>query len=452
LKDITQQKHASDSLEHLAYFDELTSLGNRRRFRQQVTESIPLCRSQACLFLISLERLQPITNSSGYEIVDELMVASAQRIEYWISQQGTQQSHLARFDSYGFSVWLEMAEPEEVGVLARDLVSAFEQALYTEDGPFYLDVSLGVSCFPQDGSAYDDLLKNADAARARASASSASSAFCLFSQDMFLREQDWLAMEQALREAQQKGELALFYQPQVDMDTLDLLGFEALLRWRHDTRGMVSPAEFIPLAEQSGLILPIGEWVFKTACQQAKIWFDQGFEQLKIAVNISARQFQDHQFIDRIQSVLELTGVDPCMIELEITESVMLDNQAQAIDLLKQLKALGLGLAMDDFGTGYSSLSYLTQFPMDKLKIDRSFVTDVQDSEDKIAVVRTIIDLARHLGLRVIAEGVETDAERQLLLRYHCQEMQGFYFSPAVDAEQAGSFLHDTGQQSQRFP
>jgi EAL domain-containing protein (putative c-di-GMP-specific phosphodiesterase class I) len=300
--------------------------------------------------------------------------------------------------------------------------------------------SIGISCYPQDGSDAETLLKNADLAMYNAK-EAGRNVYRFFAADMNLRVRETLAMTNDLRRALQRGEFVLHYQPRYQLASGRITGMEALIRWQHPELGLVPPVKFIPLAEEMGLIIPIGEWVIRAACEQMKIWRSSGFAKLRVAVNLSPRQFQQDDLTKRISSILQEAGLDGTDLEVEITEGMSMQDAATTVRMLRELKAVGIAISIDDFGTGYSSLSYLKRFPIDHLKIDRSFVCDIQDNPEDVAIVRAIIALAKGLGLSVTAEGVETEEQRNLLHSFGCDEAQGYLFSKPLPAEDIKKLL-----------
>lgn len=297
--------------------------------------------------------------------------------------------------------------------------------------------SIGISMYPDDGLAIEQLLKCADAAMYHAKEGRKSN-FCFFSEELHQKITNRLELERDLRRAVGQGELELWYQPKMNLSSSRLIGMEALLRWKHPVYGIIAPGQFIHIAEETNLITPIGEWVLKEACRQMKAWLEHGMEGLSVAVNISFRQFADHEFPELVAKVLHEAGLPPQYLELEITESVA-QNAMHAISALTKIKELGVGVSIDDFGTGYSSLSYLSQFPIDRLKIDQSFVRNLNASNQ--AIIRSILDIANHMNITVIAEGVETLEQVHFLQQHRCQEAQGYYYSKPLPAEQAFEYM-----------
>jgi EAL domain-containing protein (putative c-di-GMP-specific phosphodiesterase class I) len=324
-------------------------------------------------------------------------------------------------------------------VLQRILATVAEP-LWIEEQEFHLTCSIGVSLFPRDGLDADTLLKNAGTATHRTK-ELGRNAFQFYGPEMDARTNERLLLEGKLRRAIEQDELFLHYQPQIDLHTGTIVGVEALLRWKHPDLGLVSPGRFIPIAEETGLIVPIGEWVLRTACTQNKKWQDEGLPAFSVAVNLSARQFRQKDVAQRVAKVLQDTGLAAGFLELELTESLVMHNTESVIGTLKELNGMGLQLAIDDFGTGYSSLSYLKRFPVDRLKIDQSFVRDIASDPDDAAIAQSIIALGHSLDLKVIAEGVETAEQLAFLKNARCDEAQGYYFSKPIPAEEIKRFV-----------
>nr|MDQ2694527.1 EAL domain-containing protein [Pseudomonadota bacterium] len=338
-----------------------------------------------------------------------------------------------------------LSREEDAAVAARKVLNALKPAIDIEDYELFITPSIGISVFPRDGEDMQALLKSADIAMYRAKEGGRND-FQFYAEVMNVRALERLTLERHLRYALERRELEVHYQPQVDLYDGWVTAVEALLRWRHPDRGLVSPAEFIPLAEETGLILPIGEWVLKEACRQAKVWQEQGLAAVRVAVNLSARQFRQQDLARCIARVLQETGLEARYLELEITESLVMEDVEQAVAVLDALKAMGVQLAIDDFGTGYSSLSYLKRFPLDRLKVDRVFVRDITTDPDDAAITLSVIAMAHSLKLKVIAEGVETEPQLAFLRQKHCDEMQGYYFSRPLPAGEMTAVLEERRQ------
>jgi predicted signal transduction protein with EAL and GGDEF domain len=335
----------------------------------------------------------------------------------------------------------EIAQPEDAAIAAGRMLEAVGAPHQIDAHELHVTTSIGVSLFPTDGTDAETLLKNADTAMYQAKATGRKS-YRFFEPEMDLRAVERRTIEEGLRHALERQEFVLHYQPKLDIATGKIHGAEALIRWEHPEHGPMPPNSFISVAEDSGLIVPLGKWVLHEACRQAKAWSDAGSPRLRIAVNVSAIEFQNEQFMPGIFETLEETGLAPDSLELELTESVFMKRSSNAADILKTLRAQGVRLALDDFGTGYSSLSYLTRFPVDTLKIDQSFIRQITSAPSETAIVKAVLGMAQSLNLRVVAEGVETLGELAFLRKYQCDEAQGFYFSRPLPAAAFDAFVH----------
>ncbi len=442
LKDITDRKIAEQRIHFLAYYDNLTTLPNRRSFDGDISAAIAACGEgqQLVIGQLALDRSQLVSASNGFEVADDLVAAVAQRLSRFVDGLSSQ-ALLYRFSRSNLALLLTAGDAEHlVWDVAKSLAELFEEPFEVRGLYFYLSLSQGYSIYPLHGEQGSELLKNADAALNRVMEDQGDKAL-LYSADMAFKEQAWISLEVGLRRAVEQQELSLYFQPQVAIANGKLVGMEALLCWQRSDGSFVSPAEFIPVAEQTGMIISLGEWVLRSACLQANSWFAEEMRDFVIAVNISARQFRHHNFLAMVAEVLAETGIDPSFVELEITESMIMHNADSCIDVLNELKQMGLALTIDDFGTGYSSLSYLKKFPIDKLKIDQSFVQNLAVDRDNLLIIRTVIDLAHNLNLSVIAEGVETEEQRQLLADHGCEEIQGYLISRPLPSQEAFEFF-----------
>lgn len=419
-------------INHLAYHDELTSLPNRRLFADRV--SVEMGRSlqsktQFALLWLDLDRFKTINDSMGHAFGDLVLVAVAERL----STFGNKPENIFRMGGDEFTVLLsEVTGEKEVEEAAQRLVDLFEQPVKIGPSSFHITSSVGMAMFPDDGTSVDVLLQNADTAMY--SAKESRNSWKRYEIQMNMKSKEKLLLENDLRIALELGQFHLAYQPLIDLEHEHLVGAEALLRWSHPQRGEIPPSEFIPLCEENGFILQLGEWVLRNACWQMKSWQDEGHPPLIMSVNLSIRQFRQHDLCERIAKVLEETKLEPQWLELEITESIMADVTF-AIEMLEKLKKLGVRISIDDFGTGYSSLYYLKRFPIDKLKIDRSFVNEVLTDRNDAAIVSGISAMARDLNLKVTAEGVENAGQVAFLKGLKCQEAQGYFFSRPVAPE-----------------
>jgi diguanylate cyclase (GGDEF)-like protein/PAS domain S-box-containing protein len=434
VEDITERKQAAERIQYLAYHDTLTGLPNRVLFEEHLTEAIaqadPALRPLAVMFL-SLDRFKKFNDTLGHIIGDQLLRSVAERLSTSLGQGDT----IACFTSDEFAFLLtEVRDEDDAAEMSRSLQSILEAPFEIEEQELYVTASIGIGLYPHDGTDAQSLLKNAGAALYRAKQQGGNN-YQFYTPDMNERALKRLALENQLRWALERKEFRVYYQPQVSIGTGQIVGMEALVRWQHPEMGLVSPAEFIPLAEDTGLIAPIGEWVLRSACAQTKSWRDCGFTFLRVSVNLSPRQFQQPDLVLMIERQLKETGLDPAYLELEVTESSVMKNAESAISTLRELKAMGIKISIDDFGSGYSSLSYLKHLPIDVLKIDQSFVRDMTADPKDAAIVMAIIQLAHSLQLKVNAEGVETEEQLRFLRLLRCDEMQGFLFCRPLPVE-----------------
>ncbi|MEO6147458.1 MAG: bifunctional diguanylate cyclase/phosphodiesterase [Sulfuriferula sp.] len=445
ISDITDRKRAEENLIHQAYHDDLTGLPNRRMLGERLQDAIKQAdgNNKLAIALLRLDRLKRILESQGYEASDNLLHTIAVRLNSLLIQNHDliQGAVLFRFEGATFGLLLpEIDSTHQLVALAEKLLVSMHEPLHVNAQEFFFTLSIGASIFPSDGRDSESLIRNAEAAVNRAK-TLGGDVFQSYTEDMNNQAERWLTLENSLRHALKRNELTLHYQPQVAISNNRILGVEALIRWYRDGDVYVSPAEFIPLAEEAGLIISIGEWVLRTACLQAKLWHDAGFNELIMAVNISARQFQHPGFTELVAKIIQETGIDPRCLELEITESVTMHDAEKTIATLNNLRALNLQLSIDDFGTGYSSLSYLKRFPINKLKIDQSFVRNMTTDANDASITKSVILLGHSLNLHVIAEGVETAEQLAMLKQYGCDEVQGYYFSRPVPTNELQSLL-----------
>jgi diguanylate cyclase (GGDEF)-like protein/PAS domain S-box-containing protein len=434
-RDITERKHAQRRIEYLATHDGLTDLPNRNLIHDRITQAVAHVRRagrQLALLYVDLDRFKLINDGFGHPFGDAMIKAAGERLAGVVRDGDT----VARQTGDEFLILLaDLRKSTDVYIVAQKVIDAFGRPFNLQGREVYLTASVGVSIYPQDGEAVDALIGNADVAMYRAK-ELGRNAYQFFTREMSDETKRRVELETRLRLAVPRNELQLAYQPKVDLATGRMTGCEALLRWTHPELGAVSPARFIPIAEDSGLIVPIGDWVLRTACLQNKAWLDAGLPPIAVSVNVSARQFLQQDVVAWVMKTLGETGLPPERLELELTESLIAQDVEKVIDTVNQLKSAGVKLSIDDFGTGYSSLSYLKRFRVDTLKIDQSFVRHMLTEQDDAAIVQAVISLAHSLKLKVIAEGVETAEHCKLLRQINCDEMQGYYFSkPAPAAE-----------------
>jgi diguanylate cyclase (GGDEF)-like protein len=436
-----ERKRYQVQLEHQANYDALTGLPNRNLLHDRLRRSVyaqRMPRTVAVVF-IDLDHFKFVNDSLGHSIGDELLKAMAERLRLMLRDGDT----VARLGGDEFVLILNDQSSEEVIYRAMQRITAeLAQPIEIDGKELVVTCSAGISLYPQDGPDVDTLLKNADAAMYRAKEHGRNN-FQFYTAEMNERVNERLALENALRRAIERNELLLHYQRRVDLRSGAIIGAEALVRWMHPEWGLVHPARFIPLAEETGLIVPIGEFVLREACRQARAWIDEGLKPGVVSVNLSARQFRQEGLVRRVSRVLVDTGLDPQHLEMELTESTVMHNVDAAIATLQGLKSLGLSLSVDDFGTGYSSLAYLKNLPLDKLKIDRSFVRDIGAGAEanEGVLAQAIISLGHNLNLHVVAEGVETDAQVRFLRKHKCDEVQGYFYGEPVEPARHAALL-----------
>jgi diguanylate cyclase (GGDEF)-like protein len=430
-RDLTERVVAQERVEALAWHDALTGLPNRRRLAEQVAATAASAhpgRPGFALMVIGLDRFRQINDSLGHDVGDRVLLEMARRIQGCLRQEDL----LARLGGDQFAVLLRPADEAVTEGIARRMLNVVAQPCSLEGSQFTITCSVGIALGPSHGTRIDDLARHADAAM-RAVKQAGRANFRMHQARVEVDRRAHMKLDHAMRQALVSGRYRLHYQPQVELSSGRIVGAEALLRWRDPELGEVAPGRFIPVAEDSGFIVAIGDWVLSQAVRQAALWHQKGLS-LPIAVNVSALQFQQAGFVDRVASVLAVSGLPARLLELELTESILLHDADDALHRLHALASLGLRLSIDDFGTGYSSLAYLKRFPIGKLKIDRSFVIGLPGDERDAGVVRAILQMALALGMKSIAEGVETEAQRDFLLRAGCDQYQGFLFAPGLDS------------------
>ena len=433
---------AYQKMTYLAEHDFLTDLPNRLLLNDRINQAIARAARNAtevAVLFLDLDNFKHVNDSLGHSIGDQLLQSVAQRLKACVRTSDT----VSRPGGDEFIVVMaDETQPEDAALSADKVLNELAAPHLVQGHQLQVTTSIGISLYPQDGKDADTLVKNADTAMYYAKNGGRNN-YRFFNNEMNVRAVERQQTEAHLRHALKRGELVLFYQPKVDLQTGHVTGAEALLRWQHPQRGIILPDSFVGVAEDSGLIGSIGHWVLREACQQAKAWIDSGLPLGSIAVNVSASEFRSRGFLDGVRTVLENSGLDPHMLELELTETVLMRDADGSQSMLRDLKQLGVKLIVDDFGTGYSSLSYLKQFPIDVLKIDRSFVLNLKPESDNGIIVTAVAGMGRNLKLRVVAEGVETRDQCRFLRARKCDEGQGFYFSPPLPPEQFGKFLKE---------
>jgi len=425
---------------HLAHHDTLTDLPNRQLFRTQLRQLLNQAhrspRSLAVMFL-DLDRFKQINDSLGHRIGDLLLVEVAKRLQSCVRETDV----AARRGGDEFTVLLDgIRRGQDAARVAKKILSEFAKPCLIEGHELFITASIGISLFPADGADSEALVRNADIAMYRAKARGGNT-YQFFMPEMTDRAMERMEMEHSLHQALERKQFVLYYQPQVDLTSGRIVAMEALIRWQHPEAGLIFPDEFIPLAEETGIIVPMGEWVLAEACRQARRWDEQGLAPVVQAVNFSARQFQFRRPVERIREILSETELDPARLDLELTESAVMKDPGFAMETLRKLRDMGLSVTIDDFGTGQSSLAYLKRFPISKLKIDKTFIHTLLADRKDAAITNAIISMAHELELKAVAEGVETPEQLEYLRGPGCDEVQGYLFSRPVPAEEAGRLL-----------
>lgn len=431
--DITERKKLEEKLKFQAYHDDLTKLSNRKYFNYELNQVIQGARSKdklCAVILLDLDHFKEVNDTLGHSVGDELLIAAANRLKERLKNKGV----VTRYGGDEFAIILYNLQNkfECISIMNR-IMDSFSKPFTLHELELYSTPSVGISLYPNDGDDGETLVKYADSAMYHAK-QEGKNTYKFFQKSYMKKSIERLILASDLRKAIENNELLLYYQPKFSCKTEKVNGFEALIRWEHPKQGMVSPNCFIPLAEETGMILHIDQWVLYQACLQLKEWQAQGFKPVKIAVNLSMLQFQQKNFLNIVRSILKETGIDPSYLEIELTERVIMDDPEVALKNIKRLKALGVQISMDDFGIHYSSLSYLKLLPLDRLKIDRSFLQDLLTSKDDQTIVKAMIQLAHNLDLTVVAEGVETIEQYNFLKANHCDEVQGYYFDKPLPA------------------
>ncbi len=449
-QDVTEKKNTEDEVRFLAFYDRLTEMPNRILFKEHLAKALfdaKRDRSYIAVLFIDIDNFRLINDTFGRKTGDAILKIVADRLKICLRDNDTaakmdEYDLTARFGADEFGIILEnLNDLSDSAIVCRRIIEMVNEKITVDDNDIFLHSRIGVSVFPDDGNTVEDLLRNADSALSRVKELEKDS-YQFYTADLNSRAFARFALETRLRQAIVNNEFYLLYQPQVDLETLKVTGVEALIRWLHPDMGIVSPMDFIPVAEDTGLIIPIGEWVMREALIQCKKWADSGFN-IKMSVNLSAVQFRDPKLLEFVKTTIVEEAVDTNFIEFEITESMLMDDVEGSIERMEKFKELGVRLSIDDFGTGYSSLNYLKRFPVDALKVDRSFVSDITVSEDDAMIVTAIVTLAKNLNLEVIAEGIEMKEHLSFLNNLGCDHAQGYLISRPVSAEEVESFFGD---------
>lgn len=432
-RDITERQEYEEKIKHQAFHDSLTNLPNRSLFTDRLRLSLAHAKrnnQMIAILFIDLDRFKPINDTLGHEIGDQLLCETAWRIRACVREEDT----VARLGGDEFTVMIhEIENAESAAKIAERILENIRLPFMIKGHELYLSISAGIALYPDDGIEVETLLKNADTAMYLAKENNKNN-YQFYTPELNEKIHNRLLIEIEMRRAIERAEFVLHYQPKINVNTNEMIGVEALVRWQHPERGLVPPMEFIPIAEETGMIVSLGEWVLHTACRQNKEWQNSGYEPMSISVNLSARQFQLQNLVEMTRRILNETGLEAHWLELEITESIAMMNSQYTMDTLNRLKKMGVKLSIDDFGTGYSSLGLLKRFPVDKLKIDKSFVMGIGEVRDSEIITSTIIALCKGLKLDVVAEGVETEEQCKFLQKHQCSEMQGFLFSKPLSS------------------
>ncbi|MFA6196535.1 MAG: EAL domain-containing protein [Sulfurimonas sp.] len=435
-------KAQKNALHYQANHDALTGLANRILFNDRLEQSIIKAKNNStkiALFFIDLDHFKKINDSLGHEIGDKILKVVTQRLNETICKEAT----LARLGGDEFSIIVEeLRQGQDASLLANKLIELLSQPITIEDNLLYISSSIGISIYPDDGVSAQNLVKYADAAMYKAKDEGRNN-FQYYSAEMTELAFERVVMDASLREALKNENFVVYYQPQVNGENNELIGMEALVRWQHSTMGLIAPSKFIPLAEETGMIIPLDQYVMRCAMKQMTKWYKEGFNPGVVALNLAIKQLHQKDFIPMLENMLKETECKAEWIELEVTESQIMTNPEEAIKILKQINAMGIKLAVDDFGTGYSSLSYLKRLPIDKLKIDQSFIRDLPEDEEDASITRAVIALSKSLNLRVIAEGVETKEQKEFLVKNGCSNIQGYFYAKPMPANEMEKVLSE---------
>lgn len=456
--NITELKKSQEKIKHLAYYDSLTNLPSRLLFMDRLHHAIEITKrdkKSMALFFLDLDEFKKINDTFGHSAGDELLVGVAKRLQKSLREIDTigrlgevisilhplTPKHFSRIGGDEFTLIIpNLSDKKFSTTVAERVISLFKDPFQVAGREMFISTSIGVALYPDNGKDVETLLKNADTAMYSAKGQGKNT-FQYYSSSMNIQALERINLENKLRYAIKNEEFLLYYQPQYDINTRQLVGVEALIRWKNLEMGLVPPGDFIPLAEETGMIIPIGEWVMRSACRQGKIWHDRGFGNLHICVNFSMRQFFDIHIVDKIKSIIETTQCNPHRLEIEITESAMMHDTDRAIHILNELQEMGMKISLDDFGTGYSSLTYLKKFPIDTLKIDQSFVRNADLKGYDGVIISAITEMCNQLRIKVVAEGVETEEILNFLKKRNCHVAQGFFFSRPLPVEEFEKLL-----------
>jgi diguanylate cyclase (GGDEF)-like protein len=432
---LAQLEEQKDTLHYIAHHDILTDLPNRTLLTDRLDHAIERAKrseTPLALLFLDLDHFKEVNDSLGHSVGDTLLNVIAQRLQALMRTDDT----IARLGGDEFVILIEDTDaPEIIGQVSQKILTAVQEPLLIEENNLYLTASIGVSIFPHDGEDSETLLRNADAAMYRAKAEGRNT-YSFYTRDMTRYALERIRLMTEIRQAIKKQEFFLDYQPQVNLETGKTVGLEALIRWMSPRRGLIPPDKFIPLAEETGLVIPIGEWVLRTACDQAARWHEQGIHSGRLAINLSVKQLQHKNLFKKVQQILQETGCKPEWIELEVTEGFIMEKPDESIALLNQFSFHGIRLAIDDFGTGYSSLSYLKRLPIDTVKIDRAFIQDLPNDPDSAGIIRAMAAIGKEMGFSVLAEGVETEEQRRFLIQEGYTKAQGYFFSKPLPVEE----------------
>jgi diguanylate cyclase (GGDEF)-like protein/PAS domain S-box-containing protein len=441
-RDITNRKETEKTIRTMAYYDSLTGLPNRNKFKQYLNESIREAPDQSIAILfLDLDRFKVINDTKGHSTGDIILEKVALQLKNVVKDKGI----VFRQGGDEFIILLSNLNEQEVEETTGEVLHSFNSPIVIHEQEFFVTPSIGISIYPKDGADQESLIKHADTAMYLAKERGKNN-YQFYFPELENASSRNMELENGLRKVLELKQLTLHYQPKVDLETLEIIGVEALIRWEHPELGMIPPSEFIPLAEETGLIIPIGEWVLREACRQSQEWEMSGLGIIPVAVNISVRQIKDDGFVDMVKETLSYLQFDPDRLELEITESIMQDFE-KSTKVLNKLKKLGVIISMDDFGTGYSSLNNLRHLPIDSIKIDKSFVDDIMEDSNQVSIVKAIIDMSQNMNFTTIAEGIETENQVLFLKRNACQVGQGYHFSPPLPGLLLEKFLVEWGRE-----